>query len=237
MVVLCMPVFNEEEGITEFLFELNENLSKPHFVIVDDCSTDATKSVLNKLAKAGQLSMEIISNQVNRGHGVSTVIGMSRASEDPLSRVISIDGDGQFIGSEINAALKIASIEGYDILEGIRIRHGEPLFRRLTSFATRLLVLSRTGKFVRDANTPFRIYAPGVLHDLVESLPANCMTPNLRISVLARQRKLNIGCTEVQFIPRRGRESSGTTWQQKHSFIPSKRFVKFCYLATRQWWS
>jgi len=45
-ISVVMPAFNEEEGIVEFLSELNESLSQfdPFFVVVDDLSTDGTSS-------------------------------------------------------------------------------------------------------------------------------------------------------------------------------------------------
>ena len=51
MIVICMPVFNEEQGITEFINELNQNVLSAHFIVVDDCSTDSTGKALYLLSE------------------------------------------------------------------------------------------------------------------------------------------------------------------------------------------
>jgi glycosyltransferase involved in cell wall biosynthesis len=72
MIALILPVFNESGGIREFLLELDKNLSdlNPHFVVVDDCSTDQTCEILDNL-RLSNFPIHSIKNGKNSGHGFS----------------------------------------------------------------------------------------------------------------------------------------------------------------------
>ena len=214
MIVICMPVFNEEQGIVEFVNELNENISGAHIIVVDDCLTDNMGVALDILAKNKDLSLEVIRNTTNLGHGPSTVIAMNKACQFHNAQIITIDGDGQFHGYEAAEAAIFAEAQRLDVLECIRNRETDPLFRRVVSLVTRVLVAGRCGSFVRDANTPLRIYAPGVLKQIDGFLLAKPMTPNRQISVLARKLDFTVGYFQVMFIQRRSSEVAGSTWKQ-----------------------
>ena len=54
---LCvvMPAWNECEGIGGFLEELNAALldRNPTFIVIDDCSTDSTREVIEVAGRSG----------------------------------------------------------------------------------------------------------------------------------------------------------------------------------------
>ena len=94
MVVICMPVFNEEEGIAEFLFELSNFIEDVKFVVIDDKSTDKTNSILTKIRNENHLDLDVLLNENNQGHGASTLRGMRHACSFDNALIITIDGDG-----------------------------------------------------------------------------------------------------------------------------------------------
>ena len=232
-----MPVFNEAEGISSFLKELNEYIPNAKFIVIDDCSTDRTKNVIETMISSKLLSINLYENEKNLGHGPSTVRGMKLASTDSKDWIITVDGDGQFLGEEIRDALIFAKKSGKDVFEGVRTRVNEPYFRQVVTFLTRVLVFLRCGERPKDANTPFRIYAPGVLEKVLYSMPEFSMIPNLRISIICRRLNLQIGSIRVCFIPRRGESVHGSTWGQKSLQMPSKRFITFCIKAAKEYLS
>ena len=236
-VCVVMPAYNEAERISSFHQELRENLVdyETTFVVVNDCSLDSTQSVVIELTSAG-FPVNVQTNATNSGHGPSTMNALRAGLESGADVVVAVDGDGQFVGADVRQLVEAAVRGSVDICEGVRISRSDPGYRRLTTATTRALVWSRVRRLPRDANTPLRVYKRSALESLIDAIPSLAMTPNLFISMLARQRGLIVLEVPVQSIPRRGSESMGTTWG-RGSFLPGKRFVVFCVRATREWFS
>jgi dolichol-phosphate mannosyltransferase len=237
-VAIVMPAWNEASGIGEFLNEIHESFSGVDhvFVVVDDASTDNTVEVLSELQTAG-LPLQIKRNPRNMGHGPSTINALRAGQESGSKIVLALDGDGQFLGSDIRLCYDTIIASNAQIVEGVRTRSTDPLYRKITSFTTRFLVWSSCGRFPRDANTPLRVYQRKTLEELIVHLPEQSLTPNLMISSMTRVRKVHLESVEVSFIDRRGLNPQSTSWGRSKSFLPSKRFVTFCMKATKSWLS
>lgn len=237
-VVVVMPAYNEAEGIAEFLQELNGSLRpwNPGFVVVDDASHDGTGASAGAAADSTpMLDVIVRSNPVNRGHGPSTLTALRLGLDSGADVVVAIDGDGQFIGSDVAAVLETLLGGEFEVAEGVRTARGDALYRKGTSLATRLLVWARSGSWPRDANTPLRAYRPAALETLLKQVPQEAMTPNLIISALCRRNRMRIAQVPVVSRPRRGSTAHGSTWGSRRVSLPSRRFMAFCVKAGRQW--
>jgi len=235
-VAITMPVYNEEQGVAEFILEIGSSLRdyKVVFIVINDCSTDGT---IEKIMELTQMGVEIIlkNNEHNMGHGVSTRRGLEEALSLRSDLILSVDGDGQFLGEEIANIVKL-SIENPDcVIEGVRKNRSEPYYRRVVTNFTRLLVMSRTFKLVKDANTPLRAYPPALLTRILSKVPSQALTPNLFISVISRIMKTKIIESDVTSISRRGQIAEGVTWGPTKKNIPPKKYVIFCLRAIKQW--
>jgi len=235
-VAIVMPAWNEASGIGEFLHEIHESFTGTEhtFIVVDDCSTDQTVAVLNRLRDEG-LPILVHRNAVNSGHGPSTVRALRLGLETGAAYVIGLDGDGQFYGKDVYDCYREIESSGAEIIEGIRTRQKDPAYRKATSFATRVLVWSRCRQFPTDANTPLRVYRSEILRVILPKIPAGSLVPNLMISAFVRTQGMNLGFVQVDFIDRRGVNPESTTWGRSKSYLPSKRFLKFCTQATKNW--
>ena len=233
-ICVVMPAYNEESGIGEFLSELNESLAiwSPAFIVIDDCSSDGTAQAVDKLRRSGIDAMAV-RNESNAGHGPSTCRALSEGLKAGVDLVVAVDGDGQFYGSDLARVVQLAIDAGCDVVEGVRRHRGDPIYRRFVSLVTRLLVFSKSRKFPLDANTPLRVYRPEILQRLLEAVDKEGLVPNLAISVLVRRWNVRVESVEVESIPRRGAEKTGTTWGKSRRQLPSRRFVKFCFRAVR----
>ena len=239
-VCVVMPAFNEAEGIAGFLREIEEALRPvaiSNFVVVDDASSDATSKVLQEASRQG-MAITIIINANNCGHGASTLRALGTGLSSESEVVVAVDGDGQFTGTDIARLVNEMTrrIE-VDVIEGARTARIDPLYRRLTSFATRALVWSRCHSWPRDANTPLRVYRPSALARLLDAVPPDSSIPNLMISVLARRWGMEIAEVSVTSLPRRGSVKAGSTWGAKTLHIPTRRYLVFCMRSTRQWFT
>lgn len=107
---MVMPAWNEAEGITSFLRELNTALvgCSPRFIVVDDCSTDGTAEVVRSLA-AERIEVQAHEQPHNAGHGPSTLRALRLGLESGSAIIVATDGDGQFVGSDVRRVLTSCS--------------------------------------------------------------------------------------------------------------------------------
>lgn len=234
-VCVVMPAWNEAEGIAEFLVELDGALREwgPQFMVVDDCSTDATRKAVEAVAANG-VKVAVTTNEANSGHGPSTLRALELGLLSGADVVVSLDGDGQFLGVDVARVVGVLTAGDLDVAEGVRTSRSDPGYRKAVTSATRLLVWSRTRKWPSDANTPLRAYRPAALTRLLEAVPDQAMTPNLIISVLCRTGSIRYAEVSVVSRPRRGSSAVGTSWG-RGSTMPSRRFLRFCRGAVAEW--
>ena len=235
-LTVVMPAWNEQEAIGGFLTELGEALRdfSPRFIVVDDASVDRTRVVAEELADSG-LDVTVVTNPANRGHGPSTIRALQLGLESGADFVVSVDGDGQFLGGDVVRVVESLIASQAAVAEGVRTSRSEPKYRHIVSGATQLLVWSRTRRLPKDANTPLRVYRRRALAELLPLIPPAAPTPNLFMSVNCR-RRMQILEVPVQSVPRRGEQTGGTTWGNLRPTLPSGRFVRFCVDATMSWY-
>lgn len=98
-ISVVAPMYNEEGGAAGLVREIAEALAEiPHeIVIVDDASTDGTKTVLGNL-KAEVPSLRVLSHGRNSGQSRALRTGIL-AARAPV--IATLDGDGQNVPGDI----------------------------------------------------------------------------------------------------------------------------------------
>jgi len=237
-LVITMPEHNEGHVLFKFIDTLETVFSDSFFVIVDDKSPIDFQVELKEKYES-RSNFLLVFNEVNLGHGISTLVGLKKAVELDFEYIISLDGDGQFDATEIRSCFELLiHNSSLDLIEGVRTLRDEPWFRKLISSLSRVLVFSKTLKWPKDANTPLRVYRINILEELLKSIPQKSLIPNLHISKMTRKKRLNFREVNVKSLPRGGNKEiylPGVTWQQRFKFLPSKRLVLFCFKATKEW--
>lgn len=236
MLVVSLPVFNEEEGIEDFLLELGSHLDKydPRFVVVNDHSTDRTGEIVHAMSRRG-FPVTQITNEVNSGHGVSVLRGLRHALSMNPTHVIICDGDGQFHGEEVASLFEEMVSRPVVVAEGVRTHRDDRWFRRIVSGVTRMLVWELTGARPQDANTPLRVFPAENVARLLDAVPAECPVPNLAISALTRCGTGEVLERQVRSRPPRRSPEQKDHWGQRFRVLPSRKFVAFCWGALRAW--
>jgi glycosyltransferase involved in cell wall biosynthesis len=236
MLIVVLPVFNESDGIEDFLNELKVNLDayEPTFIVVSDKSTDSTIQILSKM-QGDSFPLIVLQNETNRGHGFTVLKGLTAAiSENPVS-IILCDGDGQFNGSDIKHLFETHLNHPFTIIEGVRVNREDPWFRRFLSSATRLLVWASCREKPKDANTPLRVFYRQDVERLLREIDEDCLIPNLAMSLISRKLKIRILEIEVRSQPPRRNQETIDQWQQKVKILPSTRLIRFVVKAFIQW--
>ncbi len=214
-VVVAIPAFNEGEGIAGFLEEIDKALS-PHvqalrLVVVDDGSVDATGSVLEALAPQLHGDLELLTNSRNRGHGPSLMSAYEHALGGDPDYVLQVDGDGQFLGSELRRMLVLLLDDAHAVC-GVRRFRQDPWFRMLMTGLVRRYVAWGFSVRARDPNCPLRGYEGPLLAELLQSVPRESLIPNLYLTILAARSGVPLLEVDVTHRVRRGSSASGSTW-------------------------
>lgn len=233
-VALVMPVYNEVDGISAFLQEIDDEFEALQLIIVDDASTDSTSRVVSQFMPRN-MTIRLVKNEQNRGHGPSTLRALQEGLDSGAGVVLALDGDGQVSAADLRRMLTDFHSTNCDVVVGIRRGRTESVFRVVTSWATRMMTSLRSRRRVCDANTPFRVYSSAALRKLLEVVPSDSMVPNLWMTVISQRLALDVGFTTVNSRDRLGSSSVGSTWGRGVNILPSRRFVRFCLLATVEW--
>jgi glycosyltransferase involved in cell wall biosynthesis len=87
--LVVIPAFNEAGRVGAVVEEVRRHAPALDVLVVDDCSTDATRAAANK---AGA---RVVTHPINLGDGAARQTGFKYARVHGYTRVVTVDGDGQ----------------------------------------------------------------------------------------------------------------------------------------------
>jgi len=130
-ISVIVPVYNERESLSQLLEELASSLMTTgqsyEIVLVDDGSTDGSD---RSIADAARRMPQVVGVLLERNEGQSAAVaaGFRQARGELL---VTLDADLQNDPADI--PLLLASLEGADVVSGIRQRRADDWRRRISS--------------------------------------------------------------------------------------------------------
>ena len=209
-LLIIVPVYNEQASIAavigEWLPAVAAQAARFRFLVIDDGSTDGTRSVLDALCARYGERLEILSRP-NRGHGQTCLEGYRIALDRGVPFVFQIDSDGQcdprFFGG------LWARRYDFDVLYGRRTRRDDGWRRVLASGVVRLLLLGLCRVNCVDANVPYRLMRTAMLGPALARIPSTFVLANIALAVLLKQDpRVRHGSVPIWFRARTGGEPS-----------------------------
>jgi dolichol-phosphate mannosyltransferase len=182
---ILMPAHNEaghiEACVEEWYERVVSVIPDSELIVVDDCSTDGTGARLEALA--GRLpALRVLRTPVNGGHGRAVRFGIERCTGE---FVFQTDSDRQHTPDDF--ARLWAHRGDADFVFGVREQRADGLFRLLVSEVLRGVNLVVWGRWVRDANCPFKLMRRESLNRVVAQIPPDTFIPMVMVSLLARR--------------------------------------------------
>jgi dolichol-phosphate mannosyltransferase len=213
-IFLALPAYNEEQALPGLLERLERGAGRSghptKIIIVNDGSTDATPSVLERWSS--RLPLQVIHHAENRGLGESIEDALREAAKiaAPEDVIVSMDADNTH-SLELLYDMVARLSEGSDVVIASRYRPssrvvGLSLLRRSMSYGARLLfqvLFPIPG--VRDYTSGFRAYRAAVLQRLLKDNDGRLVTERgfaCMAEILLRLRAMGVRMCEVPMVLR-----------------------------------
>ncbi|MBF0312699.1 MAG: glycosyltransferase family 2 protein [Oligoflexia bacterium] len=161
---VVIPVYNEEKNLPE-VFKMIFSCECPlerEWIVIDDCSTDRSLSVLRELQS--QYSFTLLEHKVNQGKGAAVINGIRAASGD---FIMIQDADFEYDPKDVPSLLQPLIEDKADVVYGSRFKKNAPqIHRTYHYFVNRFLTLLSnlcSGIYLTDMETCYKIFRADIL--------------------------------------------------------------------------
>jgi len=206
---LVSPVYNEEHGITEFVDRSVAVLSQLgddfEIILVNDCSTDSTPVLLQKLC-GRYPQVKVLNLPHNCGQQAATLLGLRQAKGD---FVFLMDSDLQIDPEEMSRLFDAGRADdAWDVITGSRRSRSPGLIRSAASRCVTRIVNFISGTALSDPASTFLLIKQDVLQ---RACKKDILAQNF--TMLLGFMKLRIREVMVNLHPNLHRKSSYTMFQ------------------------
>lgn len=159
--LIIIPVYNEESSIRRVVENLEQNYPEYDYIVVNDCSTDNTKKLLQ------ENEYYFLDLPVNLGLSGAFQTGMLYAYENGYDYALQYDGDGQHRAEYIENLFECALSTGANIVIGSRFidRKKPKNLRMLGSSLISLLIKITSGTNISDPTSGMRLYDKSIIKE------------------------------------------------------------------------
>jgi len=216
LLSILIPVYNERTVVERSLAQvlaapLPENMER-ELIIVDDCSTDGTSQILERLV-ASQSGIRLIRKNVNEGKGAAVRTAIEHAAGDFC---LVQDADLEYDPSEYSRLLRPLLDGRADAVFGSRYLAGEqtrvlPFWHSMINKYLTLLSNMFCNLNLTDMETCYKVFRT----DLLKSIPirANRFGFEPEITMKSAKRKLRIYEVPISYHGRTYEEGKKIGWK------------------------
>ena len=195
-VAVLVPAYQAAAHLGEVLTRLDALPNRPHVLVVDDGSRDATADV------ARQFGAEVHSFAANRGKGHALLAGF--AALRAYDAVVTLDADGQHPPACLPAFVAAAEA-GADLVLGRRaITADMPPLRRFANRFSSAWCSGIAGQRISDSQCGYRLYRREVL----AKTPVRASRYEVETEMAVRAARLRFRVAEVEIPTVYGDEQS-----------------------------
>lgn len=152
--LIIIPAYNEEDNIEKVLKELNKDLKGVDILVINDCSKDRTKIIVEKNG------IKCITLPFNMGYSRAIQTGIKYANDYNYDYVVQFDADGQHIAKEAQKLLDKIQKDECDIVIGSRYleenNYNQSFFRKIGTIIFSKLIKLFCKKNITDPLSGFQ---------------------------------------------------------------------------------
>ena len=157
-ISIVIPLFNEEESITELAQWIDKVLKKNNLsyeiIFIDDGSNDSSWSVI-KNVKTDNPNVYGIKFRRNYGKSAALNVGFSKASGDV---VITMDADLQDSPDEVPELYNLITNDNYDLVSGWKKKRYDPITKTIPTKLFNWAARKASGINLNDFNCGLKAY-------------------------------------------------------------------------------
>lgn len=162
---IVIPCYNEENSILDLVKKVLESpVENKEIIVVDDCSKDNTRAILEKDVKP--LVSQIVYHDVNKGKGAALRTGFAHATGDA---VIVQDADLEYDPNEYPLVVEQVFSGKADVVYGSRYLNQKRkgyLANRLANWFLTVLSNLFTGEKLTDMETCYKCFKREVIQSI-----------------------------------------------------------------------
>jgi glycosyltransferase involved in cell wall biosynthesis len=168
-VAILIPAYNEMAHI-DALLDACRAVEPVVILVVDDCSSDATPTLLERQVqkKTPGVVVRALRSGRNLGKQGAVLRGLRVLCDYDFDALALIDGDGQHDPSELPDL--VALIDDYDFVIGARSQEQMPIQRRFSNWMVNLGFTLIGGVNFTDVQSGLRVYSKELAEALANSL-------------------------------------------------------------------
>lgn len=192
-ISVFLPVYNEEENISEAIQKINEYLKSRfldyEILVINDGSKDQTLEIVQVMRERINY-LKIINHSQNFGYAQAVRTGFQSSTKD---LIFYTDSDGQFDINELDKLLPF--LVDCDIVTGYRIKRQDPLMRIWMAQIYRLVYRLIFRLKVRDIDCAFKLFKKEIFKDM--QLIATIKTGVINAEVYLKAMRKGYKLTEI----------------------------------------
>lgn len=192
---IVIPLYNEEENLTELYQRLNKTLKNYTYeiIFVDDGSKDNSYKILKDL-HACDRKIKVVKLRKNSGQIPAILAGIKFAKGEV---VVTLDADLQNPPEEIPKFIEKLN-QGYMAVFGYRIKRKDYFLRKLGSFIFWQLISLKAGSRIKDPGCGFNAIKKNLIEKIIKKYGENLK--NIK-HIIAKESRL-VAEVPVQHFPR-----------------------------------
>lgn len=180
--LIIIPAFNESANIVNTIENIKKNAPEFDYVIINDCSTDATREICEKH------KYNLVNLPINLGIGGAVQTGYQYALEYGYDLAVQVDGDGQHDPTFLAEMAEYMEQHEVDMVIGSRFITKEgfqsSVARRIgIKYFTGLIKIC-TRKKVTDPTSGLRMCGRNIIQLFANSYPKDYPEPETAVTVL-----------------------------------------------------